>query len=295
MVFVVFLLLGFGDCDPSPHLPAHHFLGQQPVLDLLLVVLKRHAALIPHPLLELVGIGDPALDLEAGHLFADILVHFEVQFLGLGDHQQLVDAVPQQIGFHLLEDLLGPLGLHLIVSHLGFHLAAILVHFAAGHDLVIHLGDDFLDHSGAGRASAAGAGAGPGAGVGATGSAAGTAAGAGDAGVGATGSGAAAGTDAGVGATGSAAGTAVGTDRAGLAPPARLQGPRRAQTAGLAPPARLPGLRRAQTPGLALPARLQGPRWAQTAGLTLPAQGLRQARTAAPPARASRRVSSPAA
>src|SRR6185503_7892120 len=104
-----------------------------------------HPGLVPDELLKLVGIGDARFALDVGKLLGDFGVDVEIQFLGFGLQQKLIDALTEYVLVGLRQRLLKTLTGRALLAHGSFHLLAGAINVAARNDLAIYFGDDLFD------------------------------------------------------------------------------------------------------------------------------------------------------
>ena len=148
MSLVVFAQLGFWNGEAGADLLADQPALQELVGQLLLILFKRDARVVADEVVEFLGVGDLGHHLHFGQPFGHLAIHADIQILGLLHHQQQVDLIPQEVlGFLLFglgkfDSLQVPL---LAQEHLQF--SSLFVQLAAGDDVPIHFGGNFLHHA----------------------------------------------------------------------------------------------------------------------------------------------------
>ncbi len=146
LMAVVILLRFFAlDRNLGRDFLANHAVGQQIVLAIVLVIFIGHPGLVPDELLKLVGIGDARFALDVGKLLGYFGVDVEIQLLGFGLEQKLIDALAEDVLVGLRHSLLKTFAGGALLAHGGFHLLAGVVDVAARNDLAVHFGDDLFD------------------------------------------------------------------------------------------------------------------------------------------------------
>ncbi len=125
---------------------ADHALSQGASFHFLPEVFKRHAALFLDILLELFRIGNLAIALDRGHLFADVAVHVNIEVLGFLRQEQLIDTIPKHV-FLAFGELLLQFGADRATGAQGFdELLAAACEIAPRDDIAVAFGDDLLHH-----------------------------------------------------------------------------------------------------------------------------------------------------
>ena len=95
--------------------------------------------------MELVRIGDLALRLDLGDALGHVGIHADIQILGFGNQQQLIDLVAQNVLFAVAQSFLQAQPSDALLAQSGFERLVLALHFALGNDVAIDLTNDLFD------------------------------------------------------------------------------------------------------------------------------------------------------